>query len=207
MKQKPVTDLPTWFEAESENQQDPTEGSVSVSDQELILADDVGEIRFSLSAVTDIRVGHVPEILGPVPPGRMPVTLAFSTEDDLSVALVANRKPVARKFTLRLVKTILDGNTVRVRHPARIGESTPETSFERGTLNLTAERMSFNTAQNAHIATENVTAFEQTHDDINGVEQELIAIDFVRDDTPFRSLLQPSDSQMTSILGRYLQYI
>lgn len=200
-----VIDLPTWFESESEYQREPAQGRVSVSEQELTLTYQEGEIVFSLSALTDVRAGHVPDILGPVPSDRVPVTLAFATDDDLSIALVANEKPVARKFALCLITAILDGNGVRVRHPARIGDSRPETSFERGTLGLSTDAVRVDTATNARIATENVTAFGRTVGEVNGVERKLISIDFVRDGTPCRSLLQPSDSQTASLLGRYLQ--
>lgn len=206
VNEHPITDLPAWLEAESEPQHAPAEGHVSVSDRELRLATEASEITVPLSAVVDIRVGDVPDVLGPVPPGRVPVTLAFERDGELSVALVATEKPVAKKFTLRLVKAILDGKTLRIRHPARIGDASPDTSFERATLDLSADAMRFGTAQNAHIETDNVTAFERTHRRIDGVDKQVIAIEFVRDDTLYRSLLQPRDSQTAFILGRYLQF-
>lgn len=200
-----VIDLPTWFEAESEYQEEPARGRVSVDRQELTLQYQSGEIAFSLSAVTDVRPGHVPEMLGPVPPGRVPVTLAFATDDRLSVALVANREPVTRKFALCLITAILDGNPIRVKHPARLGDARPETPFERGTLDLSTDTVGFDTDTPGEISSDNVTAFGQTRGAVNGVEKRLIAIDYVRDGTPCRSLLQPSDSQTASLLGRYLE--
>lgn len=200
-----VIDLPTWFEAESEYQEKPARGRVSVDRQELSLQYQSGEIAFSLSAVTDIRPGYAPEMLGPVPPNRVPVTLAFATDDHLSVALVANRKPVTRKFTLCLIAAILDGNPVRVKHPARLGDARPDTSFERGTLDLSTDMLRFDTDTVGRIASDSVTGFGQTYGTVNGAERRLIAIDYVREGTPCRSLLQPSDSQTASLLGRYLE--
>lgn len=205
MNGKAVVGLPTWFEAESERNQEPTRGRVSVSEEDVILSYQESDISFPLSNVTDVRPGYVPDTLGPVPPDRVPVTLAFASGDDLSVALVANREPVAKKFTLALIATVLDGNAVGVRHPGRIGDSRPETSFERGPLRLSPDTIGFDGATSGRIATENVTAFGQTQGTVGGTEQQLIAIDFVRDDVPCRSLFQPGDSQTTSLLGRYLE--
>lgn len=202
----PVTDLPTWFETESESQRRPAKGTVSVTDRELTLAGEDGEFTYPLSEVSDIQVGHVPDIFGPVPPGKVPVTVAFSDADGLSVALVANQKSVAQKFTLQLIKSLVNGRSVRIRHPARIGDANPDTLFERGSLALSRDAMQFGTPQSASIETTDVVGFERTRGTIRGVEQPLIAIDFVQDGTPFRSLIQPADSQMAAILGRYLQY-
>jgi len=202
----PLTNLPTWFETESESQRRPAQGTVSVNDRELTLAGEDGEFTFPLSDVSDIQVGHVPDIFGPVPPGKVPVTVAFSDADGLSIALVANEKSVAQKFTLQLIKGLVNGRSVRIRHPARIGDASPDTSFERGSLALSRNVMNFGTAQCAQISTKDVTGFERTSEVIDGVEQPLIAIDFVQGDTPVRSLVQPADSQMAAVLGRYLQY-
>ncbi len=205
MSEKAVVGLPTWFEAESEDNPVPTRGRVSVSERDLTLADQDGEISFPLSAVADVRPGYVPDVLGPVPPDRVPVTVAFASEDDLSVALVANREPVARKFALTLIATVLDGGAVGVRHPDRIGDARPDTSFRRGTLRLSPETIGFDVAPSGRIEAHNVTAFGRTRDTVRGTEQQLVAVDFVRDDVPCRSLVRPGDSQVTSLLGRYLE--
>ncbi|MFC7073195.1 CheF family chemotaxis protein [Halovenus rubra] len=206
MAANPISGLPTYVDTETGPQENGTEGSVSVTEQKIILSSSDGETTFPLSAVADIRVGHVPDILGPVPSEKVPVTIAFSSDSTLSVALIANQEAVAEKFALRLIKEILDGTTIRVKHPARVGDSDPKSSFEQGVVSVYPDRLHFDTGQDAQIETDNVRGFKQTRKTVQGAQKPLVAIDFVRDGTLFRSLLQAHDPQITSVLGRFLQY-
>lgn len=205
MSEPALIDMPTWVETESTDQQAPTQGRVTLSDRAVTFTHQDGEVVFPLSAVIDVQARHTPNIFGPVPPDRVPITVVFKTDNNVSAALVANQKPVARKFTLRLIMAILNGNDIRVRHPARIGDSRPNTSFTEGILRLSPDSIRVVTPMTARIAADSVATFDRLSDGGRGTEQPLIAVDYVRDGTPCRSLLQPSDSQTASLLGRYLE--
>lgn len=205
MSDRTLIDVPAWVETESTDQQAPTEGRVTVSDQAVTITFQDGEVVFPLSAVIDVQAGHASDMFGPTPPDRVPVTLAFKTDNSVSVALVATHKPVKNKFTLGLITTVLDGNDVRVRHPVRIGDARPDTSFTEGTLRLSADSLQVVAPVTARIPADSVAAFHRLSDDGDGTEQPLIAVDYVRDGTPCRSLLQPNESQTVSLLGRYLE--
>lgn len=191
-----------WFDTETDEQPNPEHGAVTINAERLAFEGNSGEITLPLSAIKDIRVNHIPPELGPIPPGQVPITIVPEETDGVSAATVAAEGETIRSFTMHVLETRLDGEPMRVRHPAQLGNESTSASFEQGSLTLTDGVIHFNTEQGGTLDVSNVTSFERVQS--SGERQHLVRVAYVRQGQRAKTDVQLADERLVSILGRYL---
>lgn len=191
-----------WFDAEITEPANPNTGAIEVKPSQLRFESESTDATVSLSAIRDIRVDYVPDELGPFPPGRVPITVVYVADGDITAATIAASGDVIRPFTTELLETLLTGVSLRVRHPVTIDRKPAPSSFERGTLVATDGQLQFKTGQDESVHTANVVSFEQVEaDDTSGHP---IRITASRGDIRYQTEIQLPNNRVAAILGRYL---
>jgi hypothetical protein len=191
-----------WFDAETTGPSHPDTGAIEIEPNRLRFENDSANATLSLSTIRDIRVDYVPDELGPFPPGRVPVTVVYRDDNDITAATIAAGGEVIRPFTTELLETLLSGASMRVRHPVKIDQEPTPSSFRQGTLALVDGTLRFNTGNDESVHTSNVISFEQVEQD--SMSERPIRITASRGNIQYETDIQLPNSRITAILGRYL---
>lgn len=197
-----AAEIPVWFDAETDEQPHPEHGPIAIDTEQLTFEGDSAEVTVPLSAVMDVRVEHVPPALGPIPPGEVPITLVYDDADCVTAATVAAEGDVIRPFTMHVLETLLTGEPIRVKHPARIDQERTPASFTRGTLTPTDGVVHFGTDHDEKLDMSNITSIERTLSDSE--LPHLVRISFVDQGLQCQTAVQLANEQTVSIFGRYL---
>lgn len=191
-----------WFDAETDEQPKPERGTVTVTAEQLTLKSSSAEVTVPLTRMKDIRADHIPRELGPLPPGQVPITVVYDNADGIAAAAVAAKANVIRPFMMHVLERLLTGESIRVKHPTKIGQKSPPTSFRRGALAPADGVVHFDTGQGEKLDAANVTSFERTQS--NSTPHHLVQVTFVREGQQFRTDIQMTNERAVSIFGRYL---
>lgn len=197
-----VAEFSAWVDAETEDQSNPECGAVAIGAKKLGFKSPSVDVTVPLSAVADVRVEYTPPELGPIPPGRVPITLVYAKADHPAAVTVAAKGDVIRPLTTQVLERLLTGEPIRVRHPVRIGEKDTSVSSERGILAPTDGVVYFRTDRDEKIDISNIVSFERPES--STTPRHLVRATFVRQGLQCRTDIQMTNRRAVSIFGRYL---
>ena len=204
MSESVIADFVGKFNASASERGEPATGRVLLSQKRLVLAADAGKTTIPLSSIFDVAVGHVPEDLGEFFDST--VTIAFRKGDRRHVAAVEADDDKIEKFSTVLFKALLNGTTMTVKHPARLGGRVTDAAFHPAKLYLKPRRVRFkgpNSTFTVDLST--VTSFERSQREIDGRPREVLSVRHMQDGQAMTSLAAVDSGRKMSILGRYLR--
>ncbi|MFB6233638.1 MAG: CheF family chemotaxis protein [Haloarculaceae archaeon] len=178
---------------------------VVLNDTALVLA--TGEddsVTVPLSSVIDVIVGVVPNVFDPLP--GTPVTVAYRAEGGRVAATVAAEERTIEKFATVLYKAMLNGTSVVLKHPAKVGGRVVDSEYRGGILSLSASAVQFETGEGpVTVPLSAVVDFDRETRTIDGDDRAVIVVSHVDDGTALTTVAATETPRTLAILGRYLR--
>ncbi|AQL43083.1 hypothetical protein BV210_10320 [Halorientalis sp. IM1011] len=204
MSESVIADFVGKFNASASERGQPATGRILLSQKRLVLAADAGKTTIPLSAIFDVAVGHVPQDLGKFFDST--VTIAFRKGDHRHVAAVEADDDKIEKFSTVLFKALLNGTTMTVKHPARLGGRVTDAAFHPAKLYLKPQMVRFKGPDSTFtVDLSTVTEFERSQREIDGKRREVLSVRHMQDGQAMTSLAAVDSGRKMSILGRYLR--
>ncbi|MFB6083650.1 MAG: CheF family chemotaxis protein [Halorientalis sp.] len=204
MSESVIADFVAKFNASASERGEPVTGRILLSQKRLVLAADAGKTTIPLSSIFDVAVGHVPQDLGQFFDST--VTIAFRKDDRRHVAAVEAGDDKIEKFSTVLFKALLNGTTMTVKHPARLGGRVTDAAFHPAKLYLKPRQVRFKGPDSSFtVDLSTVTRFERNTREIDGRKREVLSVRHMQDGQAITSLAAVDSGRKMSILGRYLR--
>lgn len=182
----------------------PSAGRIVLSPKRLVLASGDGRKTIPLAEIFDVVVGQVPTDMAEYFDDT--VAIAYSTGADRRTAIVEADAEDVTRFTNVLFRALLQGATVRVKHPARIGGRYTDVDAEKASLRLGDREVSFEgTDPRLRIALSSVTYFEKTDRTINGRTRPALNVQYTTDGEAITAEVVMGSTRLMNILGRFLR--
>jgi len=192
------------FDAEGAAWRGPRDGQVTLTRDRIVLDDGTEQVTVPLQAVFDVNPGAQPQVFDAL--GGVPITVAYDSDGERTVAAIAGKEETIRKFTTALFKTILDDTWVTLKHPARRGGRVTDASFEPGMLSLSARGVTVDTEEGTvGIETASVVGFTRQKQAVDGEQRPTLVIRHVSDGTAVTTDVAMESARDLSLLGRYLR--
>lgn len=202
MSESVVADFVGRFYTEEVQGGEPVNGRVLLSRKRLVLVRETGKTTIPLSRVFDVSVGFVPTELEEFFDDT--VTLAYEHDGRKRTAVVEGKNGTVDRFTTVLFKVLLNGTTVRVTHPARVGGRVTDASTTRARLSLKPRGVKFvGERQSFTIDLAAVTNIQRTTRPIKGTSQTVLEISHLDDGQALVSTVAVPSARKTNIFGRY----
>lgn len=186
---------------------EPVRGRVVLSERRLVLAPGDGSDRVTvpLDDVFDVSVGEVPAELRAFFSDS--VTVAFQRGRRRRTAVVEADGDVIRKFSTALFRAVVDGATVMVEHPARVGGRVRDTTPRRARIRLGRGGLRVLTETDARftVELEAVSQFRRVQRSIRGSEYPAIQVKHMRGENAVVTYVALNSQRKLNVLGRYLR--
>ena len=200
-----LADFTAELTTETPTAPEPTSARIILGPDQLVLAvsEDQKEV-VSLSAIMDINPNSVPQIFES--PSGKPVTIAYTSDQNRQVAVIAGNENKITKFVSVMFKTVLNGTKTTIKHPAKLGGRTIDSDFRGGILGVKTETVRVDTEDGpVTIDTEKVIDFNQDTQSIDGTERPVLMTDHMRNGEAVSTTIATDSRQAFAILGRFLR--
>lgn len=199
-----LADFVGTFDVETAPWDGRTDGRVLLSSTQLIFATDDGEEKIQTSDIFDINVGSTPRNLDPVP--DTPITVAYERGGKRSVAVLGAEESTIDKFEAVLFKVLLNGESVTLKHPARVGGRVTDENYRPARLDLSGRSVDLTTSDGSvTIEYTAVTDFSRMTHDIDGTERTTLTVSHMNDGVGQTTHIATETTRASSLLGRYLR--
>lgn len=183
---------------------EPVRGRVLLSKQRLVLAHGDGKTTVPLSAVFDVAVGDVPQAVSEFFDDT--VTVGYRTYGKRHTAYVEAEKHAVDRFSQLLFKVLLDGTSVAVTHPARVGGRVTDADTVRGRLRLRSDGVTCRCEdRQVDVDLDSVIHFEREGRTVEGTTRQVLSIRHVDGDRTVTTELSVASPETMNVLGRYLR--
>jgi len=204
MPESTIADFVARFLADSRAESDPVKGRVVLSQKRLVLASSEGRTTIPLRDVFDVVVGHVP--VGLTDFFEDTVAVAYSRDDERLTAILEADGETVTRFRTVLFKALLQGATVRIKHPARVGGRFTDASSETASLHLGEQAVTFTGIEPPlRIDLSDVTYYSKTDRTIDGRVRPALEVEYTSDGQAITSEIVLSSARRMNLLGRYLR--
>ncbi|WP_138007537.1 CheF family chemotaxis protein [Halalkalirubrum salinum] len=199
-----VADFVGQFHTASIAGPEPVTGRILLSKQRLVLAHDGGKTTIPLSAISDINVGTVPPSMREFFSDT--ISLAYSIDDDREIAVIESGGTNVERFKTVLFKTLLEGQTVKIKHPAKVGGRVTNADVHNARLALASGVLRFRgRAGGFSIDLSNVTDFARETRELAGTDRPTIAVTHMDGRTAKTTLVTLPNARKLNLLARYLR--
>lgn len=199
-----VADFIGRFHTASIEGAEPVSGRILLSKQQLVLAHDGGKTTIPLSAISDINVGTVPPSMREFFSDT--ISLAYSTDGDRQIAVIESGGENVERFKTVLFKTLLQGQTVKVKHPAKVGGRVTDADVHPARLALASGVLRFRGRTGGFsIDLSNVTDFARETRELAGTDRPTLAVTHMDAGTAKTTLITLPNGRKLNLLARYLQ--
>ncbi|MFB6162180.1 MAG: CheF family chemotaxis protein [Halococcoides sp.] len=205
MSESVIADFVATFNTEVSGDSEPVRGRILLSEKRLVLAADPERtVTIALSSVFDVAVGHVPPDLGNFFDST--VTVAFETDETRATAVIEADDETIEKFSTVLFKALVNGTTVTVQHPARIGGRVTGEDFEPATIAIEGHRLDIIREDDEFtIRLGTVSNFDRLTREIDGQSRPVIAVRHVSGGRAVTTLVALPSGRLSNILGRFIR--
>lgn len=205
MSESVIADFVAKFNSDMLKRTEPIKGRVLLSEKRLVLAVRGNDkLTIPLDSIFDIAVGKVPEELEGF--FESTVTIAFQKNDRQFVAAIEGDDEKIQKFSTVLYKAILNGTTMTVKHPARVGGRVTDEEFVPAKLFLKPGHVEFKTQDGAiDITLAEVTEFSRAEHEIAGADRPALEVRHMPGGTAVLTVAAIDSARKMGILGRYLR--
>lgn len=203
MSESVVADFTGKFVVDGNRGEEPIRGRIVLSQKRLVLAGPNERATIPLTNVFDIGVGEVPQAVSAFFDDT--VTVGFRRGDRNHAAAIEAEGDKIERFGSILYKARLNGATVAVRHPARVGGRVTDAPLERATLSLCSDGLVCRTDPPLEIDLSGVVHFEKRSSEINGTARPMLAVRHTDGKRMVLSELALSSEDRMNVLGRFLR--
>lgn len=184
----------------------PEPARVIMSDRRLVLAGDEGDkVIIPLANVVDIMGGKVPAEYRDL--FEATITVAYRSADDGQIYswLIESNQETIEKFRTVLFKTLLNGTTARLRHPARVGGRVTDSDPRKAKINVKPQLLRFATPNDfVTIDLTTVIDFSRRDDGDDSTPPSLL-VRYTNDGHPASSVIRVPSGRELSLVGRFLR--
>lgn len=182
----------------------PIPGRVLLSQRRLVLASESGRTTIGLRSVFDVAVGTVPNDLQSFFSDT--VTIAYVDGDAKRTAVIEGEPDPMDRFQRILFKALLDGVTVRVRSPAKVGGRVVDGNDRTATVSLGDGEIGFVDCEDPFtIDLSTVIDFDRDERTVDGTARPTLSITHAPETGSITSLVSVASERTLSVLGRYVK--
>jgi helix-turn-helix protein len=204
MPDSPLADFVGAFDVETAEWDGRTRGRVLLNSSQLVFAADGERERVRTADIFDVNAGAAPRALDPVP--ETPLTIAYETGGQRSVAVIGAGEPTVEKFERVLFRVLLNDRSVLVKHPARVGGRVTDAAFRPAKLELSGGGVQLRTSEGATtIEYASVTEFSRRAREVRGETRPTLTIGHVEDGVGTTTQVATETTRASSLLGRCLR--
>ncbi|EJN60298.1 CheF family chemotaxis protein [Halogranum rubrum] len=204
MSESVVADFVGRFYTDEVESDKPVNGRVLLSQKRLVLARDGGKTTIPLSTIFDVTAGFVPNELEAF--FHDTVTVAYERNGQKRVAVVEGKGDSVDRFTQILFRVLLNGTTVTMKHPARIGGRVTDSTAQQAKLALKNCAVQFQGRSDSFVIDlATVSNIERTTQHIGGSQRAVLEISHIVDDSALLSVVAVPSSRKTNIFGRFVR--
>ncbi|THE63595.1 fla operon protein [Salinadaptatus halalkaliphilus] len=183
----------------------PTNGRIILTKRRLVLATSDDKTTIPLSNVIDINVGSVPNHVKQFFDDT--VTVGYDSPTGVESAVIESESETLETFVAILFRCLLNGRSVAVKHPARVGGRVKETSAATGTLQIKRRSIEISTETGpVSIDIESVMNIDRANKLGKRDDRITLVVKSIDDAGLTKtSLIAPSKSQYVNLLARFLR--
>ncbi|WP_049925890.1 CheF family chemotaxis protein [Halopiger goleimassiliensis] len=183
----------------------PVNGRIITTKRRLVLATGDDKTTIPLSNVIDINVGSVPSHVKQFFDDT--VTIGFEGPTGVRSVVIESEGDTLETFVAILFRVLLNGRTVAVKHPARVGGRVKDSPVTKGKLRI--KKRSIEVATNGErlrFAVESVMNINRANKLGERDDRVTLVVKWVDDDGLTKtSLIAPAKSQYVNLLARFLR--
>ncbi|ESP89562.1 CheF family chemotaxis protein [Candidatus Halobonum tyrrellensis] len=183
---------------------EPSSGRIVLSQRRLVLAADDDRVTIPLSAVFDVTVKQVPpQVTGYF---NDTVTVAYRDDDTRRLVAIEGSNDNIDRFVTVLFKVLLNGTTVRLHHPAKVGGRVTDATTSQATLSLSMGSIAFDRDdETVSVDLDDVIAVEREERDFGNGARPVVSFRHVADGRAVTSEVGLPSGRKTNLLGRYIR--
>lgn len=203
MSEPVIADFVAKFNSDRLARAEPIAGRVLLSEKRLVLAvKDSDKLTIPLHTIYDIGVGQVPDELDGF--FESTVTLVFERQNRRFVAAIEGDDEKIDKFSTLLFKAVLNGTSVTIKHPARVGGRVLETEFQPAKVFVQPKQVEFKTAEeDLSIYLAHVRHIQRMNRDIAGQPRPVLEIQHMPEGRAITTMAATDNPRKMGLLGRY----
>lgn len=187
-----------------EGASEPSRGRVLLNRNRLVLAEgEDARTLIPLSAVFDVRAGHVPPDLAEF--FNDSVTVAYRQRGRRQVAIIEEDGDTIDKFVNVLFQALLHEAQVLAVHPSRVGGRVVDTDPTPTVLDLRDATLGFKGSNELTVDLMTVSDIDRGTREVDGQSQPALSVQHVQDGQSIRSVLVMGAERQLNLLGRYLR--
>ncbi|MFC6719359.1 CheF family chemotaxis protein [Natrialbaceae archaeon GCM10025810] len=182
----------------------PTTGRIIMTKRRLVLATGDGKVTIPLSSVIDVNVSSAPQHVKRFFDDT--VTIGYETDGRVRSAVIESAGETVETFVAILFRCLLNGRSVAVKHPARVGGRVRDTPVVEGRLRIKARRIELVTdGETVGIDVEAVMNIDRGNN-LGGSSRTTLVVKHVDDaGLSTTTLIAPEESRYVNLLARYLR--
>lgn len=199
-----VADFVGRFHSPDVDGREPVTGRILLSRSQLVLAHDEWKTNVSLTSVLDVNVGSVPPNLSQF--FRDTVTIAYEDGNARRVAIVESESDTIDRFRGVLFKALLQDQTVKVKHPAKVGGRVTDASVRTAKLKLSSGRLGVaTTSDRIDIDLSTVMEFSREQRTMGDSRYPVLAVTHMPARSATTTHITLPNDRLLNLLGRYLK--
>ncbi len=189
-----------------ENAGKPVEGRIIMTEKRIVLATGKRKETVPLSKVIDVNVGTVPQhvkrFFGDT------ATIGYRTDDGTQSAVIESSDEKVETFVAILFRTLLNGQKVAVKHPARVGGRLKDSSVVLGSLHIKNRQVEVRTKNSSFsIDVATVMNIDRTNRIGDSDDRVTLVVKHTDQESGMTqtSQIAPAKSQFVNLLARYFR--
>jgi helix-turn-helix protein len=198
-----VADFVTNLIPDTGRYEEPVRGRVLMNRAEVVMVTPEDRVQFGVENVFDVAYGSAPKELRAF--FEDTVSVAYESSGSKRVALVEGADDTVQRFADLLFKAVLNGTTVAVNHPARIGGRVTDGGFTRGTLQLDDAAVTVRSGDTFTIEASTVSGFERLQREVSDTERPVLSVSHAESGDIVTTEIALSPERKMNVLGRFLR--
>lgn len=204
MEESVVADFTGRVHTRDFGENEPIPGRILLSQRRLVLASDSGRTTIGLKQVFDVAVGTVPSDLQSFFSDT--ITVAYVDGDAKRTAVIEGEPEPMDRFQRILFKTLLDGVSVRVRSPAKVGGRVVDGDVQRAAVSLGDGGIGFVDCEDPFtVDLSTVMDFDRGEHTIDGTPRPTLSITHAPETGAITSLVSVPSERTLGVLGRFIK--
>lgn len=182
---------------------EPVKGRVLMNQTEVVLVAPDDRVTFAIQDIFDIAYGSAPKELRAF--FEDTVSIAYNSGNSKRIALIEGADETVQRFTDLLFKGVLNGTTVAVNHPAKVGGRIMDSSYEKAKLYVDSTAVKFKTDDPFRIEVSTVSQFERRDREVFGSTRPVLSVDHADGGSIVTSEVALQPERKMNVLGRFLR--
>lgn len=203
MTESVVADFVTDVIPDTAAYDEPVRGRVLMNREQVVFVTADDRTGFAIDDVFDVAYGSAPKELREF--FEDTVTVAYSARGGQHVAIIEGADQTVERFTNLLFKGVLNGTTVYVKHPARVGGRITDEPFRRAGLFVSPTAVKFKADDPFAIDVSTVSKFERVDREVNGSTRPVLSVQHTAGMEMVTSEVALQPERKMNVLGRFLR--